>query len=618
MKFKSEEFFNKSGQLVTTHHGSLYYIWFYKIIVYEIRKHYVIVMLVFRGINMPNIDSLIHAYTRSLDGYLKIENGNIYTIPFSQRKYEWQKQQVARLFKDLTSLYDTDSNEIHMLNFFTFSKDDAGNLRIFDGQQRTVTCMLILAVIAQRLYKDGKIDAAKQIHNSYFYKKDALRKIRAQKKLQFDSEEDDNFFYKITEKEFNINGELEDNLDTSKLYGNQKTMAVNIIYVNRLLDKFIEHNENVDLIDLSTSITDKTFLVEFVADTEEIALSMFESLNNTGKSIEKYYVLKNDMVKCLGEEKVKNSWNKIDFYLSDLSTNSFLISIATLFAGKTTSTKLLDNLYKNRNKNSSNDMKNLLDKLQRAANYFLQICNPNQMENASKLDLKRYRDLSDHISLFGMRQHRPIILAMLMRKYKLNEINDVLDAVLKLTVKNFYFDEQKANTIETKFANLAKNIYKESISLNNIIENILNICIDDDVLKESILRKNIVQNRKIAYVLRRTYNSEFKNNELEVSSEHNDLEHILPQKPLKNSIWIEWFPNEEDRKKYTYSIGNLTLWLDSDNRGSKNAEFDLKRKKYIDSGLPENQKISENKKWTSIEIKKRANRISNEIIRAFE
>lgn len=567
---------------------------------------------------MPNIDSLIHAYTRSLDGYLKIENGNIYTIPFSQRKYEWQKQQVARLFKDLTSLYDTDSNEIHMLNFFTFSKDDAGNLRIFDGQQRTVTCMLILAVIAQRLYKDGKIDAAKQIHNSYFYKKDALRKIRAQKKLQFDSEEDDNFFYKITEKEFNINGELEDNLDTSKLYGNQKTMAVNIIYVNRLLDKFIEHNENVDLIDLSTSITDKTFLVEFVADTEEIALSMFESLNNTGKSIEKYYVLKNDMVKCLGEEKVKNSWNKIDFYLSDLSTNSFLISIATLFAGKTTSTKLLDNLYKNRNKNSSNDMKNLLDKLQRAANYFLQICNPNQMENASKLDLKRYRDLSDHISLFGMRQHRPIILAMLMRKYKLNEINDVLDAVLKLTVKNFYFDEQKANTIETKFANLAKNIYKESISLNNIIENILNICIDDDVLKESILRKNIVQNRKIAYVLRRTYNSEFKNNELEVSSEHNDLEHILPQKPLKNSIWIEWFPNEEDRKKYTYSIGNLTLWLDSDNRGSKNAEFDLKRKKYIDSGLPENQKISENKKWTSIEIKKRANRISNEIIRAFE
>ncbi|WP_162000228.1 HNH endonuclease family protein [Companilactobacillus halodurans] len=503
-----------------------------------------------------------------------------------------------------------------MLNFFTFSKDDNGDLRIFDGQQRTVTCMLILAVIAQKIYRNGKVDAANQIHSSYFYKEDALRKIKSQKKLKFDSEDDDDFFYKITEKDFDISKNISTVLNTNKLYGNKKNMAVNIVYINDLLDDFIKDNSNVDLIDLSTSITDKTFLVEFIADTEEIALSMFESLNNTGKSIEKYYVLKNDLVKCLGEDEVKNNWNQIDFNLSDLSTNSFLISVATLFAGKTTSSKLLDNLYKDVDKDSASEMKELLRKLKIASEYFSEICNPSQMEHPDKNVLKKFRSLSDHISLFGMRQHRPIILAMLMKNFDLAEVNSVLDAVLKLTIKNFYFDERKANTIEKKFADLAKNVYNDDIAVNSIIEAISKLFIDDGELKKAILRKNIVQNRKISYILRRTYNYGLKKGELEVSSENNDVEHIMPQNPKANSQWIKWFPEDDVRERYTYSIGNLTLWLDSDNRRVKNAEFSAKAISYKDSALPENKVIAKNSKWTESEIDERSNRMADAIIKA--
>lgn len=97
---------------------------------------------------MSNVGDMINSYTKSLDEYLKIEPGVTYIIPFSQRNYEWRKQDVHRLFNDLISLYNTDSNDMHMLNFFTFSKTNEGNLKIFDGQQRTVTCLLLLAVIA--------------------------------------------------------------------------------------------------------------------------------------------------------------------------------------------------------------------------------------------------------------------------------------------------------------------------------------------------------------------------------------------------------------------------------------------------------------------------------------
>lgn len=69
---------------------------------------------------MSSLENLIHAYTKNLDSYLKIETGNIYTIPFSQRKYEWRKQEVSRLFKDLTSLYETTVKKCICLTFLHF------------------------------------------------------------------------------------------------------------------------------------------------------------------------------------------------------------------------------------------------------------------------------------------------------------------------------------------------------------------------------------------------------------------------------------------------------------------------------------------------------------------
>lgn len=563
---------------------------------------------------MSNVGDMINSYTKSLDEYLKIEPGVTYIIPFSQRNYEWRKQDVHRLFNDLISLYNTDSNDMHMLNFFTFSKTDEGNLKIFDGQQRTVTCLLLLAVIAQKLYKGGKTKAADQIRKSYFETHDELRTDNIQKKIKFDSVEDDEFFYKITAQDFDISS-IKDILKGSDLNKNQRNMATNIGYLNELLDTFVQENLISDLGALSVAITDKTFLVEFIANTEDIALSMFESLNNTGKNIEKYYVLKNDMVKCLGENAVKEVWQSIDFNLSELNTNAFLIAVGTMFAGKTTTSKELDNLYSNTNKENPQDMQKLLVLLKNASNKFLKICNPNQMEDSNKFELRRYKNISDKIHMFGMRQHRPIILAMLMKNDSLAEINEILNEVLKLTIKNFYFGEEKANTIEKKFADFAREIYSGIISVEALKERIIKLSINDSKLKVTVENKNITQNNKIAYILREVYNNEFKDNELEVSVQNNDLEHILPKTPKKE--WLSWFNDEDERKKLTNSIGNMTLWLYTDNRAAKNAQFDVKKKVYAESGLPENKRISKMKKWTSKEIQDRSEQLADKIVKTF-
>ena len=89
-------------------------------------------------------EQFLQSLTVTLKQYLSLDTGQ-YMIPFSQRPYEWTEVQVERLFRDLTSLglpgaYETK----HVLNFFTFSNEEE-KLKLFDGQQRTVTTLMIYA-----------------------------------------------------------------------------------------------------------------------------------------------------------------------------------------------------------------------------------------------------------------------------------------------------------------------------------------------------------------------------------------------------------------------------------------------------------------------------------------
>lgn len=555
-----------------------------------------------------NFTEIVNSSTKNLDTYLKLDANRTFLIPFSQRNYEWGKVEVKRLFNDLTSLYNSDK-EYHMLNFFTLYHDDDNNLRIFDGQQRTVTCMLILAVIAQNLQRLDEKEASTQIKKNYFTQRDALRaNSENQKKLVFDSDDDNDFFYEVTDNIFHLNKDY----DVKNSSRNKKAIYNNLIYINTLFESFSSQHKDLDFKKLAGSILDKTLLVEFDAYKEDIALNMFESLNNTGKNIEKYYVLKNDMVKCLGEDAVKSKWNKIDSALSGLDHKSFLIATATLTKGKTSESKILEHLYSDIKIDDQGDMQQLLDLLQKSSEYFLEICNENQMTADNNQDLLQYKKYTSIIRLFGMKQHRPIILAMLLQKKKLAEINAVLNAVIELAIKNFYFDEQKANTIETKFTGYARDVYSSKLNTDNLIEKLRKLCIPDKQLKESIKQKKFPQNNsKISFILRNAYNCEYRNNELEVSSSGNDVEHILPQNPKENSQWLKWYPEDEERNKYTYNIGNLTLWNNNDNRSAKNAEFNVKSEKYAESGLQENRSIAQNNEWTSSEIEKRADHLAD-------
>lgn len=61
------------------------------------------------------------------------------------------------------------------------------------------------------------------------------------------------------------------------------------------------------------------------------------------------------------------------------------------------------------------------------------------------------------------------------------------------------------------------------------------------------------------------------------------IEHILPQNPQKNSQWTQWFPSQEERKKYVHRLGNLVLLSRQKNARASNYEFEVKKEKYFNN-----------------------------------
>lgn len=59
------------------------------------------------------------------------------------------------------------------------------------------------------------------------------------------------------------------------------------------------------------------------------------------------------------------------------------------------------------------------------------------------------------------------------------------------------------------------------------------------------------------------------------------VEHVLPQKPSRNSAWRSWFPSADERETCTNSIGNLVLVTRHQNDRARNAELARKLDVYF-------------------------------------
>lgn len=554
-----------------------------------------------------DINNLVSTKPKTLKEYLSLSN-NVYKIPYSQRKFEWGKNQIQRLFYDAYRLYQADDGDVHMLNVITvLSNDD--DLLIYDGQQRTITCLLLIAAVAKESL-NIKSELSDELIKNYIHYQSAIDD-NENRKISFDSDIDTAFFYKMIDPQTDIE-DLNKQKAKEDKNSNKRAFIDGYITMFETLDQYQWNKDSITK--FIRIFLEKFFLVEMRVTKQEIAEKMYETLNNTGKDLEKYFVLKNDIIRQLGDDQVREKWNIIDGNLGNIPYNKFLRCFAQVIYGKTSASKTLDNIYKKYNRDNEEEMRRLLKDLYNSSNDFLKVIYPNDLNGTSR-DIMEYRELSHYFKTFSFIQHYAIILAMFIKDYSFKDINSVLKAILVVYIRNFYFRLEKTNIVENAFANFAKMIYYDEISIDDLLSDIYSLAKKDFLVENSILEKKNSKASAVKSLLTIIYNKDSK--EQKVSPENVDLEHILPQKPKKDSIWRNNF-SDDDMKDYVNKLGNLTLWYAEDNRSARNDEFSKKVESYKTSQLKENITISEKDNWTKKEIDQRTKDMAEQILKIFK
>lgn len=560
------------------------------------------------------MSSILKADDKTLESYLNFSSG-VFNIPYTQRPYEWTKAQVERLFEDIVSVYDGEKEQ-HILNFITLYADN-GYTNIYDGQQRTVTLLIIVAAIANKAKQLGDKKFGDKTIETYIQQSD-LFSDDVVVKITFGQDITNKYF-----KEVLVNNTAkEEDFETTD---NIKYLISNSKYISELIDSFLEDkSEKVEALrGLLKAMLFNVYIIRLDTESEEIANQMFETLNNTGKKLADFYVLKNSCVQIVGEVETAKYWDVIESNTDLLSKSTFLAQFVTIYEGKTSSNNVHKTLQRNKYLEDKESIYKLLTDLEKVSRYFLELHEPDKRKYGSetKRDFDCYKSFVNTLKMFDASQYRPVIMAMNLKKKSLVDINKVLNAIITLQLRNIFIPKGKANDLELFYANLSKQIYQEDLSTEVIINTLQNKNDSDDETKRRFTFRSIDGSRdiKIArYILRNMYDFINSNEMLinENSTEVN-LEHILPQSPPKTSEWITLFP-EDERKRYTQNFGNLTLILGETNSKIQNGDFKDKKVDYANSAIPQNKEIANNSTWSTKQINKRAEELSNVFINVWK
>ncbi|MDZ8030867.1 HNH endonuclease family protein [Nostoc sp. DedSLP04] len=96
------------------------------------------------------------------------------------------------------------------------------------------------------------------------------------------------------------------------------------------------------------------------------------------------------------------------------------------------------------------------------------------------------------------------------------------------------------------------------------------------------------------------------------------IEHVLPQNPISNSVWENWFATQEEREQYVNRIGNLVLLSSYKNSQAQNYDFELKKQKYFTtktgiSNFALTTQVLMEKEWTPEVINKRQEQLIDKL-----
>ena len=497
-----------------------------------------------------------------------------YYIPAYQRPYAWSEEEAETLYDDLYSFFTTEKTENYFLGSIVLIKED-NNPRadVIDGQQRLTTLTILFATIASKLPED-----VKGTFMTYLLEPgNVFQGLDAKPRLHL--RERDRQFFESYIQNVQINDLMKLDLRQLPTEAQQHMLSNAKVFVNKLNESFGDDKES--LVAFSRFLVSRCYLVAVYTASQQSAFRVFSVMNSRGLDLLPIDIIKADIIGQIDTElqtKYTNKWEDLENATTRTGFNELFMHTRMIFAKAKARKGLLDEFrqfvipY--------HTPIQLIDEVLEPFTYAYQVLKKQSYEASSDagqindyLGWLNRIDNSDWmpcaIKFFADKKDNPEYILWFVKRL------ERLAAFMHATSKDVNRRIERYSMILQEMEDRPEHSVDDPLStleLSATEKRDFLAALSGDIYRMTPRRRNYIILRLDSFV---------SDGAASYEPAVLTIEHVLPQTVKDNSVWAEWWPDNEERERWVHKIANLVPLTRPHNSEASNLDFDLKKKTYF-------------------------------------
>lgn len=514
-----------------------------------------------------------------------IRSGGKFVIPKFQRDYSWDVEQWDDLWQDIEAMLEEKSD--HYMGYLVLQSSNGKDSLIIDGQQRftTITIIILAAIKAiQKLIEKGEEvteneQRIKTLKNTYIGNVDPVS-------LEYDNilvlnRNNDTYYKDYIVKLGELR--LRNTSYTEKLM--KKCFEW---YEHKLVDRYNSGKEYAEFI---TYLVDNLYFTIIRVSNEMNAFKVFETLNARGVQLSSADLLKNYLFSLVDNSSdYPDRINTLEEKWSSLTKNiqaEKLPDFIRYYWNSKNKTVRSNDLFKaiRDNVKTGADVFNVINEMLGYSDVYMALKNPNDELWQGDRSLMENIEL---LNIFNLKQP----YSLLMTAFKVLDQDSFARLLNDVIVVGFRYSVicgKNPNDIERVYNSIAISIFSNKLYDRTLL---MPVYVTDQefipIFNQRSFVDNARNNKIIKYILGKIERFKGGHHEINLLSELDTIEHILPQSPGE-----EWGDDNYDFDSLIYRLGNLCLLEKNINKEIENKPYSVKIQKYVESAFITTKSIPE-------------------------
>jgi hypothetical protein len=504
-----------------------------------------------------------------------LANAKAIRVPEYQRSYAWTDDEVSQLWQDLIDSL-TNQRQEYFIGPIVVKRTGAGEVELIDGQQRLSTILIIISVIRALFRANGDAQRADLLSNKFFGERDILTLQTNEKFIM--NEENGAAFRDVVSREVGLHVIKKEQVKYNKKHSNHLLIQA-YLTVFELLNKYTDGQFRPEqVLAVFTYLTDSIKVLILSVDDEADAYTIFETLNDRGRSLDTLDLLKNHLFAKakLHLPEVKQKWAAVKENLLEADPkNRFLHHLWTSINGRTSTTGLF------------RAIRDDLTTAKQAVDFSNMIAEGSRVYAALQNSSSSYWD--EHsaetrknigiLRLLDAQQALPILLAA-ESQFDKEEFRKLTRLLVVMAVRYNFIGEERTGVAANYYSEIPRPI-RQGVTKKaaHVFRSLKPIYPGDDSFKDAFKAKSISDTKRARYLLAEMENT-ISSAEKIVNSdpEEVNLEHIMPK-----AINQHWQPEDtrvtqDEHRYFVNRIGNLALVPKEKNKKVGSKSFADKKK----------------------------------------